>query len=237
MAERTDRAPLSVRIVINHLTRMSGERICVAGIDPRTLKHIRPVTPPDDLMTRRMLRSNGGPFGIGAVIEMGALRACPSPPETEDHRYATSQASWREDLDGDAYLDLLERVSDTDAATAFGSSLQEIRPSKFAVPAGRGDRSLAVVPASGARLSIEFKKLYLHLGPATLRVTDVRFYRPDLTVRGTVVKDVNRRLRLGTPAYAMLGLARAIDDEAAGLVHWLMANGICLADHPARETP
>jgi hypothetical protein len=42
---------------------MTGSRICVAGIDTKTYRHVRPVTPPSDPLTRALLRENGGPFG------------------------------------------------------------------------------------------------------------------------------------------------------------------------------
>lgn len=224
-------------IVVNHLTRMAEDRICVAGIDLDSLEHVRPVSPPDDLMTRKLLRLYGGPFAIGALVDFGPMSACPTAPHTEDHRFAIQQARCEADIDPDTYLELLDLVSDPHAASAFGECLIEIRPGKLAVPAAQGDRSLAVVPATGARLKIEFDNLYLELDDAKLRVTDVRFYQPsNWKVRRDLVRDVNRRLRSGTRAYAMLGLARAIPDEGR-LVHWLMANGVCLADHPVRDRP
>ena len=58
-----------MQIVINHVTRMDPPRICVAGIEPDRLRHIRPVTPPTDLITRRLLREHDGPFGPGALVD------------------------------------------------------------------------------------------------------------------------------------------------------------------------
>ena len=128
-----------MRIVVNHVTRMTGSRICVAGIDTVTYRHVRPVTGPRNPLTRELLRDNGGPFGAGALVDIG---------------------------------------------------------------------------------------------------TDVRFYTADLAIKRDVVKDVNRRLATGTRVYAMLGLARAIRDEAAGQdLHWLMANGLCLADRAVGDLP
>lgn len=74
--------------------------------------------------------------------------------------------------------------------------------------------------------------------PAELRVTDVRFYETDhKTVKHAFVDDVNRRLAASERVYAMLGLARAMHDDDGGNVHWLMANGLCLADRAVSDVP
>jgi hypothetical protein len=232
----------AVRIVVNHVTRMTGPRICVAGIDTATYRHVRPVTPPDDLLTRVLLRENGGPFGAGALVDIGRATACPDAPETEDHRFDKNRAQRVNDVDDEAYLELLGAICQPDVRAAFGSALVEVRPCKFAVPAGCGECSLAVVSVLAPELRISSGRLYLRLNlPATqadLRVTDVRFYTVDLTIKRDVVKDVNRRLAAGTWAYAMLGLARAIRDDATGQeLHWLMANGLCLVDRAVGDMP
>jgi hypothetical protein len=221
---------------------MTGSRICVAGIDTATYRHVRPVAPPGDPLTRVLLRENGGPFGAGALADIGYVKACPDAPETEDHTFDATRATHVSDVPDEAYLELLGAIGETDLRAAFGPALVEVRPCKFAVPAEHGERSLAVVPVIAPKLRIRSDKLYLQLkapaAPADLRVTDVRFYTADLGIRRDIVKDVNRRLAAGTRTYAMLGLARAIHDNATGQeLHWLMANGLCLADRPVGEMP
>jgi len=221
---------------------MTGPRICVAGIDTATYQHIRPVTPPGDPLTRELLRENGGPFGAGALVDIGGVTACPDAPEMEDHAFDATHAKRVSDVADADYLELLGAIGETDMQAAFGSALVEVRPCKFAVPAERGERSLAVVPVIASKLRVRSDKLYLQLKapatPADLRVTDVRFYTADLTIRRDVVDDVNRRLASGTRAYAMLGLARAIYDDATGEdLHWLMANGLCLVDRAVGDLP
>ena len=92
------------------------------------------------------------------------------------------------------------------------------------------------------RLQIEFDNLFLKLDTssltATIRVSDYRFYESDHeTIRRDVVNDVRRRISAGVPLYGMLGLARAVEDAEAGYVHWLMVNGLCLADRPVGDKP
>jgi hypothetical protein len=231
-----------MRIIVNHVTRMRHPRICVAGINTETFEHVRPVTPPADLITRELLREEGGPFGPGALVDLGRVVPSPSVPEIEDHRFATANAKHIEDLEDEDYLDALEEVAHADIETAFGKDLAEIRPGKLAIPAGHGTRSLAVVRVLEAELRIKFGNLFLHVRdpdpPAELRVTDARFYEPDQrTVKRNIVEDVNRRLVRGEKTHAMLGLARAMPDDDGGDVHWLQANGLCLADRAVSDAP
>jgi hypothetical protein len=232
-----------MRIVVNHLTRMhTKSRICIAGVDPATFEHVRPVTPSNELLTRELLRENGGPFGVGALIELGEVEPRPNPPETEDHSFTLSQARAVEDLESDVYLELLREIGVEDLSAGFGGELYEVRPGKFAVPAGEGQRSLAVMKLEQGELRTAFGNLYLDLDEphehAVVRVTDVRFYEPDhQTVKRSVVEDVNARLASGVEAHLMLGLARPLTDAEAGEVQWLMANGLCLADKPVGDEP
>jgi hypothetical protein len=233
-----------MQIVINHVTRMTTRsRICVAGINLETGQHVRPVTPRTDLITRALLRSEGGPFGPGAYVDLGDVTPAPKAPEVEDHLFATANARRLHDLTAADYLETLEAVRASDVKTAFGGALLEVRRGKFAVPAGQGDRSLAVVEVRRPALAIRYNNLYLDLSypdvEARLRVTDVRFYEPDhQTVVPGIVSDVERRLRSGTKVYAMLGLAREMyDEDAGGEVHWLQVNGLCLVDQPVGDIP
>ena len=234
-----------MRIVVNHLTRMTAPRICVAGIDPSTLDHVRPTTPPDDLITRRLLRAEGGPLGVGGVVDLGEGRPDPDLPETEDYRIRTRALRYMEDLSGPDYLALLDAAACPSLEDGFGPDLQRVGW-KFAVDAGAGTCSLAVIRTRRPpRLEIDSKygRLQLRLDdadrPTYLSVTDIRFYQRDhRTIRSGVVDDVARRIRAGVDLYLMLGLARAFkaanDDRER---HWLQLNGICLADRPAGDLP
>jgi hypothetical protein len=233
-----------MRIVLNHVTRMSAPRICVAGVDRKSLKHIRPTTYRGDQITRELLREAGGPFGMGAVIDVGDVSPAPSPPETEDHRFRTIDARHIADMEGDDFLELLDRVSAPDLATAFGPALEHVRW-KYAIEPAQGDRSLAVVRARRRpRLAVDrYGKLQVRFNdvspPTYLSVTDVRFCEADhATIKRRVVEDVDRRLARGVDAFLMFGLARAYkaptDDRER---HWLQLNGLCLADRPAKDVP
>jgi hypothetical protein len=187
-----------MRIVVNHVTRMSSDsRICVAGIDAATFQHVRPVTPASDLITRTLLRENGGPFGSGALVDLGPVGGCPNPPETEDHEFATVRAKRIEDLSDEAYLELLEQVSDRDVPSAFGPDLVEVRPRKLAVPAGRGSRSLAVLPVINPELRVKFGKLYLKLDPPNTPTDTARSARQSPLAISQCTEPPSYNLRCG----------------------------------------
>lgn len=231
-----------MQIIVNHVTRMSKPRICVAGLDTSALAPIRPTTPPTDLITRTLLRSEGGPFGPGAVVDLGEVVAEGAPPEIEDHRFVTTNARHVEDLSDEVYLATLGEVAEPTIAAALGENITEVRSRKFAVPGGQGERSLAVLDVSSPILLTDWGNLYVIINDgvveAKLRVTDVRFYEPDhKTLKTDLVKDVGRRLADGVEAYAMLGLARAMWDDDGGNVHWIQCNGICLADRAVTDVP
>lgn len=217
----------------------------MAGIDAETLDHVRPTTPPTDLITRRLLRKHGGPFGIGALVDLGPVEPRPIAPASEDHLFVTARARRLRDLTDDEYLNVLDEVSATSLEDALGPDLVRVKERKYAIEVGRGARSLAVVGLRGRpRLHVTpWPRLQLELRhPDTasdLSMTDVRFYESDqTTIKHDVVTDVNRRLSWGVSGFVMLGLARAFvaagDDRCR---HWLQANGLCLADHPVGDVP
>jgi Protein of unknown function, DUF488 len=224
--------------------RMKSPRICLAGVDMQSLEHVRPTTYASEPITRELLRQEGGPFEMGAVVELGSTQASPTRPETEDHRFRTTNARFVEVMDGDEFLTLLGLISSPDLSSAFGPALERLQRN-YAVERGSGDRSLAVVRAP-KRCDLEvdrYGKLRLQMddvrGQANVSVTDLRFYREDQkTPRDRVVQSVRLRLKRGVAAFLMLGLARAYrarDDDRER--HWLQLNGLCLEDRPTGDTP
>ena len=217
---------------------MTRPRICVAGVDLGTQRHVRPITGKAHTMTRDMLVENGGPFQIGAVVELGSVRPNPSPPEVEDHWFWPDQAKRVARLSADEYLELMDEIASDDLDAVLGSALQR-HGWKYAVDAGTGAASLGVLRASAMRVEVnDFGSLQVRLDDVESRayipITDLRYYQEDqATVREDAVEDTNRRLRRGVHAFLMLGLARAWtkpgDDNER---HWLQVNGICLSDDP-----
>src|SRR5579859_7898710 len=64
---------------------MQSGYICVAGIETVTGKHIRPVL--RGRLTNSLLVRYGGPFDMGAVVQLGSVRYEGRPPEVEDYAF------------------------------------------------------------------------------------------------------------------------------------------------------
>jgi hypothetical protein len=237
-----------VRLVINHLTRMKGARICIAGIDDATGAPVRPITSRHEPLTRDLLVSEGGPFELGALVDVGATTPEPTPPEIEDHRFSPAAARAVRRLDADEYLHLLETVAHDDLETIFGGDLGRPTKWKFAVEAGHGIASLGVLRVQ-RRPDLEIdeydgeEKLQLRLNdpevPAFVKVNDLRFFETDqVSIEKAVVESVRRRMRRGVGVLLMVGLARPFqadgDDRER---HWLQVNGICMVDCPLGDRP
>jgi hypothetical protein len=235
------------QIAVNHLTRMQGLHICVAGIEKETREHLRPVTSPgEERMDRELLAAQGGPFELGAVVELGPVQPHPAPPAIEDHRFRPGRAQRIGRLAPDHYLELIDSVSRRILRDAFGRDLKRQNEHKYATNVGKGDRTLTCIRLRG-QLTLEidqFDRLHLRFEAAGrttyVRITDLRFYSEDhSSLRHDVIEDVSGRLRRGVPAWGMFGLTRAWPPTAAedDQRHWLQLNGLCLEDRPLGPQP
>lgn len=218
---------------------MTAPRICVAGIDPESGHHVRPITGRAHSLTRQHLVENGGVFQLGGIVDLGQTTAKSSPPETEDHWFWPDQACFVERLAPGEYLELLDEVCVDDLNDVLGPELHR-QGWKYAVDAGVGSASLGCLRVR-RRVTLEvnqYGNLQIRLDDvspqAYLSVTDIRFVEGDhRTLRTDVIERVQARLRRGVPLRLMLGLARAFvatgDDTRR---HWLQVNGLCLEDDP-----
>ena len=217
---------------------MRGGHICVAGVDLGTQEHVRPI---HGHLSRELLSANGGPFDLGAAVELGEIAPEPHPPHIEDCRFDPGTAERQGELDPDDYLELIELMAFESLGQAFGPELQRVTATKFATPEGQGIRSLACLQVEGP-LSMSYSDDSLELNfrvdgePSAAAVTDLRYFEEDgRTTRQELIAAFNRRLRAGTPAWLMFGLARALrGTRVEGSWHWLQVNGICLEDAPLR---
>ena len=73
---------VSVRIVVDHLTRMQHGYVCAAGIDVESKAHIRPELPMLRLPAT-LTATYGGPFDIATEIDLGPVSDIGSAPEVE----------------------------------------------------------------------------------------------------------------------------------------------------------
>jgi hypothetical protein len=225
-----------MRIIVNHLTRMQPGYICVAGIDPETGAHIRPTQ--RGRLTRTLLRSEGGPFDIAGLVDLGEVIPEGVAPEVEDHLFRHWAARYLETTTPSAFWALNKAAARTTLAAIFGPDLQATGRSCSLAP-GAGLASLGcLIPASQPHLSVERGSVRLLVSDGvhdlSLPVTDLRFYEADnQTVRTQVVADTNRRLLADVKALLCVGVGRPFQkDGDSEPRHWLQVNNLHLEDRP-----
>jgi hypothetical protein len=227
-----------MRILVNHLTRMQPGYFCVAGIDPGTGSHVRPVLRHGRLTTD-LLRTGGGPFDVGSVVDLGPVAHTGHAPELEDYRFDPSGARWLHDEGPEDYWDALERVAQVSLEGIFGTAL-ELWDESGTVDVGEGQASLGCLkPEKQPWMYVDHRgtvRLVLdYLIPSVdLAVTDLRLYERDgRTPRRELAASVQRRLKAGVGTILSVGLTRPWrkwNDDAER--HWLQLNNIHLEDDP-----
>jgi hypothetical protein len=228
-----------VKIVVNHLTRMQRGYICVAGIDPATGHHVRPI-PEDDRPRRTQLVRHGGPFDIASLVDLGRASHVGHAPETEDYRFNPRKVRRVDTIAPQQFWALLARVSHRSLAAIFGADLTS-RGDGCTVDVGMGTASLGcLLPSQPPALQVNsYGKVRLRLTDGTymawLSVTDLRLYRDDqVTPRRELVGQIAARIATGAGVIVAVGLSRPwqkLDDTAAR--HWLQVNNLHLQDDPA----
>lgn len=241
-----------MQIVINHLTRMQQGYICAAGFDAAG-RHVRPVLP-NERLTADLLMCHGGPFEMGAVVDIGSVRPAGQPPEMEDHEFAPAQARFLRFITADKFRPWLQRLARPRLRDVFGSDLVPIGDHSAGVNVGSGCASLGCfVPQnlpllffrhrpgkhSIIRILVKDADFDLDLG-----VTDVRLYREDHVTPDPVI--VQRACIEMCRQQCILGVGLTRPYQKPGdtkPMHWLQVNNIHLLNdllwrvgsHPAPE--
>ena len=235
-------------IVVNHLTRMHQGRICVAGVDLETRRHVRPVTKWGQL-DGRFLAGREGPFNMAHVVELGPVEACPRNPHVEDYQFVPWKARFIERFHADDFWALLNQISRPCLGQIFGKELRPIGRRACGTESGQGIASLGVLrlenrprlflqpskPPAGPkiRMSMDDGQMRVEVG-----VTDLRLYEADhATVNQNRVNRLARYLQGQEHGAVLLGVglgrafaARAEDVERP--IHWLQVNNIHLKKGP-----
>jgi len=231
-----------MRIVVNHLTRMSPGFICIVGIGVATNRHIRPVCSRARLPLR-WAASHGGVFGIGNIVDLGPVRDRGARPEVEDREFREQHLRCVERLPPDAFWSVLDDHHDTRLQRIFGPELTLIGHS-CTTERGTGEASLGVIipdrierlyagGRGGVRLACDIGRAQLDLA-----VTDLRFYAMDdstatWTINRNRLASVAYALETGVPVILSVGLTRAFKRDGNDTArHWLQVNNIHLANDP-----
>lgn len=229
-----------MRIVINHLTRMQRGCICVAGIDVATGRHVRPMLRKQ--LRVEMLSSHGGPFEMGHLVDLGAVRSQGQRPEVEDYRFQEDQVRSEGPLEACDFWRLQADIAHDRLIPIFGEALQSWR-GKCVMPVGQGKASLGCLRTTKPQLYLQrFEgrtriKMRLASGRRefNVSVTDVRLYQPDhVTPNESLVERVHAHLQQpDIQALLSVGLSRRFKKAAQDpAFHFLQINNIHFADYP-----
>lgn len=227
-----------MRILVNHLTRMQPGYICVAGVEVDTLRHVRPVLRHGRLTTS-LLRSNGGPFDIGSVVELGPTTYAGRAPELEDRRFDPARTRWLFDDAPEDFWNSLDGIAGESLEEIFGPPL-ELSDESATVDVGEGQASLGCLkPAEQPWLYVDYRGtvrmvLDYFIPSINLTVNDLRLYEKDgRTPRLDLVSSVEKRLKAGVEAILSVGLTRPWRKRGdTAERHWLQVNNIHLKDDP-----
>ena len=177
-----------MRILINHLTRMHGGHICLAGIDLETRRHVRPLLANEPLPFYLLARY-GGPFEMARIIDLGSPRHTPDPPHLEDHVFVPSRAKVDRLAAAQEFWKLLEELQSTGLHEIFGPRLQELGNGHWGTALGQGLSSLGLLrPAAPPELYLVpsrdgTPRIRMRLTDgrihADISVTDLRLYAHD----------------------------------------------------------
>jgi len=235
-----------MRIVVNHLTRMRGGHVCVAGVDVETDRHVRPVLGWGSL-TPALLARNHGPFDMANVVDLGPVEPRPKPPHVEDHVFSPPNAKLIERLGAEEFWALLYAVSRPRLRDVFGDPLEPMGRSSCGTPVGRGRASLGCFrpPRRQASPWVErgrdgALRVRIRIDDGELcrsvAVTDLRLYRDDhATADPAAVRKLADRLRSPGAVILGVGLTRAFSSSSERQpepVHWLQVNNVHLEDDP-----
>lgn len=228
-------------LVITHLTRMKPGLICVAGIDPRTGRQIRPVL--GYCFTRAFLRHNGGPFCIGAEVDLGPTKFVGQAPAIEDHRIDPNHLRYIRRLNPSEFWSLVCKTSRPSLCTIFGPELRHQRDLSCTTSESHGAASLGHLrSAQPPTIFFNFlgrprASLYENQFESRISITDFRLCRSDhQTPRLKLIAGITSRLR-SVAAVLAVGLTRPYQKSPnSPPYHWLQLNNIHLEDDPLGDS-
>ena len=225
-----------MQIIINHLTRMQKGFMCVAGVDPSTRRHVRPVL--SGLMRTEMLARHGGPFELGWRVDLGETKFVGKVPEIEDRQFDASAARSLEFVPQDQFWQLLTELAADSLAEIFGRDLQPIGAASCGVLEFHGLRSLGCYwanrPALHLQSTAEAPRIRFGFDEDSRRysvpVTDIRLYGEDhVTPDAAAVERLSHSLADHHRVLVSVGLSRAYKStDQHPAVHWLQINNIHL---------
>src|SRR5688572_7071328 len=129
-------------LLVTDLTRMQGERVCLAGyrLDVAPPRCVRPLFANADLNEQWLFYGDELLVRPGATVELHLMRPRPEPPHVEDWLVHPRYRRRVRPADADRLWALLTEIEDPSVASIAGVPIQQ--DNGWFVSAGTGDRSL-----------------------------------------------------------------------------------------------
>ncbi len=235
---------ITARLVVDHLTRMKEDRVCLAGLDLETGQRWRPKPSSQGTWRRQDLQPTDQlTIRLGTVLEL-KIEPRPAPPETEDAIVLGGKLRASGQIPMSDLYEQVERIAEDQLVPIFGSELVASRTGRSSalLPSNSGHCSLGtyrpppfeIIAARQDGIRVEFSDQ--ELGDLSLSVTDLRLFDAAGAPRLRVISAIGARLRAGWPAVFSVGLSRAFTNSEGQTGHWLQVNNILfpedIDDHP-----
>ncbi len=232
-----------MRLMINHMTRMHGGHICLAGVDLETRRHVRPILA-NDPMPFYLLARYGGPFDMARVVDLGSPRHQPVPPHVEDYVFVPARAKSDRPAASHEFWRLQSEVLAENLHDLFGPTLEEVGRHRWSTPLGQGLRTLGVLRPTGRpelylapsrnggkRIRMKFSDGRVE---ADAGVTDLRLFGDDhATPDAARVCAAAQAIVDSREVLLSVGLTRKFRvSEQHDYRHWLQVNNIHLRESP-----
>jgi hypothetical protein len=222
-----------MRLLINHLTRMTGPRICIAGL-AHGQAHVRPI-PTDGGLIRSQIPAL---WKLGRIVEIGNTQSIGAAPRFEDRTFRLANVSLVENLSAGAFWDRLLGRAEQTLVDVFGDDFNVNQNRKGFVAPGHGAGSLGILVPHGTPLLYEDAE-----GKPRLRfddgddvtvdcsITDTRLRRPDnVTPIAGAIEELQSLLASSDEILLSVGLTHVYPPSDPK--HWLQVNNIHCSDEP-----
>lgn len=226
-------------IVINHLTQIAPGKVSAAGIYlPDQQIHIRPCPPTDLAFTKEMMVEEGGPFRVGALINIEAPQWNPHPPHVEDHIVDSHALRPCGRMDSRTFWHVLDYNAKDNLKSIFGPELRPSGPNFNwrVIDANTGLASLGLLRLRrNAILAVDnVIKLWLNEpgARACMRVNDHRLYYSTGGVRYDLATAIAERLDEGESCIMSVGLSRAFAPSGNRMIHMAQVNNFYFEADP-----
>jgi hypothetical protein len=132
---------MKTRLLITDVTRMSGDRVCVAAIN-QSRQNVRPVLP-YGISESWLYQQSTVVVRPFSIISLDLHQNLPQPPHTEDWSFNPGSLSFERLLEVNSREKCLTEILDPDVASIFGAEIQT--DSGCYLQAGEGSRSLGTI--------------------------------------------------------------------------------------------